>query len=96
MTASELATAERVQPQSLTRVLAALENEALISRSRDDRDRRRQVIELTEHGSAVLTEHVQDSDAWLARALTEQLTPVEREVLRLAADLVDRLLSPAT
>jgi DNA-binding MarR family transcriptional regulator len=92
LTASELATAERVQPQSLTRVLAALEEKGLISRSRDSRDRRRQTIELTERGLQVLIEHVRQSDDWLTQAMTERLTPTELELLRLASNLIEQLL----
>jgi DNA-binding MarR family transcriptional regulator len=92
LTAGELAAAERVQPQSLTRVLAALDDKGLISRSPDSRDRRRQTIDLTERGSQVLIEHVRQSDDWLTRAMTERLTPTELDVLRLAANLIDQLL----
>ena len=48
LTASEIAAAERVQPQSLTRVLASLEEQDLINREQDAQDRRRHTIELTE------------------------------------------------
>ncbi|WP_433249917.1 hypothetical protein ACQPYK_03260 [Streptosporangium sp. CA-135522] len=33
-----------------------------------------------------------DSDAWLARAMTRALSPAERRMLRLAADLIDQVL----
>lgn len=92
LTASEIAAAERVQPQSLTRVLASLEEQGLISREQDTRDRRRHTIELTAHGRQVLVEHMQSSDDWLADAITERLNPTERAVLQLAADLLDQLL----
>ena len=94
LTASELAAAERVQPQSLTRVLATLDEKGLISRSQDSRDRRRQTIELTEPGLQVLIEHIRQSDDWLLQAMTERLTPTELEVLRLAANLIEQLLEP--
>ncbi|WP_410786438.1 MarR family winged helix-turn-helix transcriptional regulator [Kribbella sp. C-35] len=92
LTATELAAAERVQPQSLTRVLATLDQNGLISRSPDTRDRRRQTIDLTERGLQVLIEHVRQSDDWLTRAMTERLTPTELDVLRLAANLIEQLL----
>lgn len=91
MTASQLATAERVQPQSLTRTLAALEEQGLIERAPDPDDRRRQIIEFTDEGRDVLTSHMQESDDWLAGAL-DRLNPTERGVLRLATDLLDDLL----
>jgi DNA-binding MarR family transcriptional regulator len=96
LTATELAAAERVQPQSLTRVLATLDQNGLISRSPDTRDRRRQTIDLTERGLQVLIEHVRQSDDWLTRAMTERLTPTELDVLRLAANLIEQLLEDPT
>src|SRR5581483_8194982 len=48
MTAGELAAAERLQPQSVTRALAALDGRGLITRTRDTADQRRQHIELTQ------------------------------------------------
>lgn len=92
LTASEIASAERVQPQSLTRVLAGLEEQDLIVREQDTEDRRRHTIELTDRGRQLLTEHVKSSDDWLAEAITERLNPTERAVLQLAAGILDQLL----
>ena len=92
LTASEIAAAERVQPQSLTRTLATLEEQGLIAREQDSRDRRRHTIQLTETGREVLVDHMQSSDDWLAEAITDRLNPTERAVLQLAAGLLDQLL----
>ncbi|WP_327638494.1 MarR family transcriptional regulator [Kribbella sp. NBC_00482] len=92
LTASEIAAAERVQPQSLTRVLASLEEQQLISRQQDTHDRRRHTIELTDRGRQLLKEHMKSSDDWLAEAIDERLNPTERAVLQLAAGILDQLL----
>ncbi len=92
LTAGELAAAESLQPQSVTRVLASLEESGLIGRSRNPEDRRQHQIVLTDSGRTVLTEHVRDADAWLAEALSEKLSPTECRLLRLATDLVNQLL----
>ncbi|TCC20864.1 MarR family transcriptional regulator [Kribbella speibonae] len=92
LTASEIAAAERVQPQSLTRVLASLEEQQLISRQQDPNDRRRHTIELTDRGRRLLQEHMQSSDDWLAEAIDQRLNPTERAVLQLAAGILDQLL----
>lgn len=92
LTASEIAAAERVQPQSLTRVLASLEEQQLISRQQDTQDRRRHTIELTDRGRQLLKEHMKSSDDWLAEAIEERLNPTERAVLQLAAGILDQLL----
>jgi len=92
LTASEIAAAERVQPQSLTRVLASLEEQNLIKREQDAQDRRRHTIELTEDGRRLLREHMKSSDDWLAEAIETRLNPTERAVLQLAAGILDQLL----
>ena len=92
LTATEIAAAERVQPQSLTRVLATLEEQGLISRQQDAGDRRRNTIELTDAGRRLLKDHMKSSDDWLAEAIEERLNPTERAVLGLAAGILDQLL----
>ncbi|MEU4190371.1 MarR family transcriptional regulator [Kribbella sp. NPDC026611] len=92
LTATEIAAAERVQPQSLTRVLASLEEQELIKREQATQDRRRHTIELTDAGRRLLTEHVTSSDDWLAQAIVERLNPTEQAVLQLAANILDQLV----
>ena len=91
MTPGALAQAEGVQPQSLTRLLADIEAEGLASRRRDERDGRQSLMELTEAGRALLAEDGAARSAWLAGAMDAKLSPTECEILRLAAQLVDRL-----
>jgi DNA-binding MarR family transcriptional regulator len=91
LTPGQLAAAQRVQPQSLTRVLAGLEASGLIARQADPGDRRRALLAITEAGRDALRHDVGQRDRWLARAMAAQLTPAERELLRLAGDLMERL-----
>lgn len=90
-TPGAMAAALRVQPQSLTRTLAALEQEGLVVRVRDTQDRRQQRIELTQSGFEAMARDVAYSDAWLRERMAAELNETEREVLRLAAALLDRL-----
>jgi DNA-binding MarR family transcriptional regulator len=90
-TPGAMAAALRVQPQSLTRTLAALEAEDLVTRSRDAADGRQALIELTQRGFEVMARDVAHSDAWLRERMATELNETEREVLRLAAALMDRL-----
>jgi DNA-binding MarR family transcriptional regulator len=91
LTAAELAELERIQPQSLTRLVAELVKQGLISRRADVKDRRQQLLDVTGDGRAALMNDVQQRDAWLAKAMAEELTATEREVLGLAAQLMERL-----
>jgi DNA-binding MarR family transcriptional regulator len=91
LTPGELAAADRLQPQSLTRVLAELERAGLAAREQDPADRRRHRIRLTDEGLAALLRDARPRDEWLAGAMERELSPVERELLRLAAPLLERL-----
>ncbi len=91
MTPGELAAAERIQPQSLTRTLASLSRDQLIARRPDDDDRRRSRLSLSEAGQRALLQDIGQRDRWLALAMTRELTCTERELLRLAAQLMGRL-----
>jgi DNA-binding MarR family transcriptional regulator len=94
LTPTELAALERVRPQSLTRTLASLEEDGLISRLADAGDRRQSLIAITEQGHAALSHDMRQRDTWLATVMTERLSPTEREILRLAAQLMERLAAP--
>jgi DNA-binding MarR family transcriptional regulator len=95
MTPGALAAAERLQPQSLTRTLAGLERQHLVSRRPDGRDGRRSLLALTEAGAQALVRDMRQRDDWLAAAMARELTRTERELLRLAGDLMERLAESA-
>jgi len=86
-----LAAALHVQPQSLTRTLAALQEDGLVTRVRDTADGRQYRIELTQSGFAAMARDVEHRDAWLRDRMAAELNDTERELLRLAAGLLDRL-----
>ncbi|HEY0500811.1 MAG TPA: MarR family transcriptional regulator [Kutzneria sp.] len=91
MSAGDLADLERIQPQSLTRTLAALTADGLIARRPDPLDRRQAVIGITEQGLAALSQDMQARELWLAKAMDIHLSPDERQLLAAAAELMDRL-----
>lgn len=90
VTAGQLAAAKNQRPQSLTRLLAELARDGLITRTRSDHDHRQVLLEITQEGRTVLRRHMAERDAWLTTALAD-LTETEREVLRLAGKLMDQL-----
>jgi DNA-binding MarR family transcriptional regulator len=91
MTPGEIAAAERVQPQTLTRTLAELEGKGQIVRWTDTADRRRSLLSLTEAGLRALAADMRQRDNWLSLAMAEELTPTETRLLSLAAELMERL-----
>ncbi len=90
-TPGEIAWAERLQPQSLTRTFAELESDGLITRERDEQDRRQYLLGLTHAGLLAVAADMEARDAWLSEALLAELTETERQVLYLAGVLMDRL-----
>ena len=91
LTPGALAQLENVQPQSLSRALAGLERAGLITRRSDPEDRRRAQLEITEAGIEAVREDMRRRDRWLMEAMSAELTPTERELLRLAGELMQRL-----
>ncbi|TYB46110.1 MarR family transcriptional regulator [Actinomadura chibensis] len=90
MTPRELADHEKVQPPSMTRVIAFLEERGLVARSPHPTDGRQVVLNATEAGADLLADERRRKEAWLARRLTE-LTEEERRILRRAAPIIDKL-----
>ncbi|MGZ3365418.1 MAG: MarR family transcriptional regulator [Caulobacteraceae bacterium] len=88
MSAVQLAREERLQPQSLTRLLAAMTREGLIARETDPADRRAHVIQITREGRSVVARDLAARRAWLDQAMDMALTPEEREQLTQAAALM--------
>jgi DNA-binding MarR family transcriptional regulator len=89
-TPGELATADRQQPQSLTRVFSELAKAGLIVRTVAEDDRRQVIVSLTEAGRAMLDDDLAERDEWLATAIAD-LSETERGVLLLAARLMERI-----
>jgi DNA-binding MarR family transcriptional regulator len=90
-TPKALADAEDAQPQTLTRVLAGLEDQGLIGRGTDPGDGRHVLLDVTPAGIAILKQHAATHTRWLTEAMEAELSDVEQEILRLAATLLDRL-----
>jgi DNA-binding MarR family transcriptional regulator len=96
LTPSALAAADRLRPQSLTRVLAELESDGLISRTRDAADGRQRRVALTPLGRSMLAADMRQRDEWLAATMGELLTKSERDLLVRAAELLERLADAGT
>jgi DNA-binding MarR family transcriptional regulator len=90
MSAGELATCERVQPPSMTKVLANLEERGLVRRDPHPTDRRQAIIAITEPGADLLDSERRSRDAWLTRRLA-MLTSDERSLLQRVVPILDKL-----
>jgi DNA-binding MarR family transcriptional regulator len=88
---SDLASAERMRPQSMAQIVAELEEGGLISRRPDPRDGRRTLLELTAKGRETLEGERRQRVGWLIDAITEQLTEEEQAALGEAVALLARL-----
>ncbi|SPM29153.1 MarR family winged helix-turn-helix transcriptional regulator [Mycobacterium terramassiliense] len=89
--ASALAGAERVRPQSMATIVAALEQRGLIARAPDPEDGRRQVVSLTAAGRRRAESDRQVREEWLARAIQERYSERERRTILDALSLLERL-----
>ncbi|MBX6382117.1 MAG: MarR family transcriptional regulator [Microbispora sp.] len=87
--ASELAAAERVRPQSMAAIIQALERAGLVERHRDPEDGRRRLVTLTEAGRERRLDDRRAREAWLARALQERCTEAQLQTIIEAMALLD-------
>ena len=92
--ARELAELERISPAAMSGYIARLQKAGLVTRIPDDKDRRRQVLALTEEAEGVLRSVRSRRTAWLAERL-ERLDPDELAAIEAALDPLSRLLEEA-
>ncbi len=91
-TLTELADRERVSSPAMNRTVNCLQDAGYISRSADESDGRKVVIDLTDDGRAVVDETARRRDAWVEEALAE-IEPDEREILAKAAAIMQRMVA---
>jgi len=91
-TASSLARAEGMRPQSMAPVIAALESAGLVSGAPDPTDGRQTLLSLTDSCAQWVQEGRAARQDWLSRRLQAQLSADEMEVVAKAAELLNRLV----
>ena len=91
LTPSELATRERIQRPTVTRLLGRLEEAGLVARAADPVDRRSSLVSITPAGRALLARLRTRKDAYLATRL-DALAAGDRRALERAAAILERLL----
>jgi DNA-binding MarR family transcriptional regulator len=90
LTPSELASLERVQRPTATRIVARLEEAGLVERAADPVDGRSFIVSATPQGRALLRRLRTRKNAYLARRLRD-LDATDVEVLTRAAEILERL-----
>ena len=90
LTPGELATHERVQPPSMTRLIAKLEDAGLVTRADHPTDRRQVLVAISASGRDMLKADRERRDAWLTQRMRD-LSAEEREILHSAAEVLRRL-----
>ncbi|MDT3331700.1 MarR family transcriptional regulator [Microbacterium sp. KSW-18] len=89
-TLGELAERERVSAPSINRTVNCLEELGYLTRTPDESDRRKVVIDLTEPGREVVVETVRRRDSWLEHAF-EELSAAQRATLAKAAAIMQEV-----
>ena len=90
LTPRELADMEHVRPPTMSRIIAALEQDAWISRADHPTDGRQCLIVMTDKAREWIGTYREVRDHWLQDRLTE-LTPEERRTVMAAVPLLERL-----
>lgn len=90
MTPGELAEHEKVQPPSMTKILARLEATGYIIRAPHPDDRRQVTLRPSPAGLALLADDRRRRDAWIAQRL-RSLDPDELAALRAAVPVLEKL-----
>lgn len=90
LTPRELADTERVQPPTMTKIVAKLEERGLVRRTPHPTDRRQVILSTTDSGREVFAQFERARNEWLGHRLAE-LTPEERETLRQAAVILQKV-----
>jgi DNA-binding MarR family transcriptional regulator len=92
LTLGALADHERVAPPSITKVVAKLETEGLVTRAADPSDGRVSHVSVTPAGRALIEETRRRKTTWLAGRV-RQLDAADRARLAGALDALDALLA---
>lgn len=87
---TELASAERINPTLLSRVVGRLEDDGLVRRTPQEQDRRAYLVSITDRGKA-LTEGIRHDRCRALAAQVAKLTPTETAALFAAVPALESL-----
>jgi DNA-binding MarR family transcriptional regulator len=90
LSVGDLASAENVQPPSMTKIVVALTDAGLVRRDVHPADRRQSIITITPRGIEVVESTLRASDEWLAVRLAK-LTDAELDQLEQVAGILAKI-----
>ena len=91
MTPGALAAKERVQPPSMTRVIASLSELHLVKRDPHPTDGRQVIVSLSESGQALMEDEASAREEWMTEQLSG-LTGDQLDVLRQAVGIMKQIV----
>ena len=94
ITLGELSGVERVKPPTMTKIVACLEDQGMVTRTVDPTDRRVARVEATPEGRRFMDRSRRQKDAYLAERL-RTLDPDDRATLERASEVLERLMEGA-
>jgi DNA-binding MarR family transcriptional regulator len=90
-TVSSLARAEGMRPQSMSAVIAPLEEKGFVAGAADPNDGRKTLISLTKACKKAIADGRAARQDWLAQAIQQKLSPQEQNQLSSAIHLLARI-----
>lgn len=91
MTPGTLAAKERVQPPSMTRVIASLSEMDLVNRDPHPTDGRQVIVSLSDAGRALIADEANAREEWMTEQLSG-LSPAQLDVLREAVGIMTQIV----
>ncbi|WDF56994.1 MarR family winged helix-turn-helix transcriptional regulator [Mucilaginibacter sp. KACC 22063] len=88
---SELAEVLRIKAQSVSQVVALLDEKGLIVRTPSDIDKRKIALTLSMKGKHLVEESRRQRDSWLTEAMNATLNKQELELLEKAVKVLEKL-----
>jgi DNA-binding MarR family transcriptional regulator len=92
LTPGQLAARERVQPPSMTRVIASLTDLGLVRREPHPTDGRQVIVSISDAGTQVIEREHEAREEWL-RARLSELEPADQQTLLGAVALLNRMIA---
>jgi DNA-binding MarR family transcriptional regulator len=89
---SELASIEKVTSQSMSQIINKLYTHGYIKRTPSVEDRRKVIITITSKGKEFIELKKSRSQEWLAKAISDKTTELEKEILRDAIIVLTKLV----